>query len=127
MAMMATHHTISNPLGTKGVLAIVNTPKHRELTRVAQCIPQIRSLIVDSEHIATSHNARGNIPFADKHYANTFVVSGAGFDLGDLAIPRGGNGSIARPPSGGLGCNACANNVDMNPPRHNRSPRQCRW
>eukprot|EP00959_Pyramimonas_sp_CCMP1952_P460440 9479870-Pyramimonas_sp.AAC.1 len=31
-----------------------------------------------------------------------------------------------RPPSGGLGCPACADNVNVRSPSHDRSPRQCR-
>eukprot|EP00959_Pyramimonas_sp_CCMP1952_P054482 1139221-Pyramimonas_sp.AAC.1 len=50
-----------------------------------------------------------------------------GYDLGDPSLPRQPDGSIARPPSGGLGCPACADNVNVHSPSHDRDPRHCRW
>eukprot|EP00959_Pyramimonas_sp_CCMP1952_P014757 312602-Pyramimonas_sp.AAC.1 len=49
-----------------------------------------------------------------------------GCDLGDPSLPRQPDGSIARPPSGGLGCPACADNVNMRTPSHDGDPRHCR-
>eukprot|EP00959_Pyramimonas_sp_CCMP1952_P252706 5279693-Pyramimonas_sp.AAC.1 len=50
-----------------------------------------------------------------------------GCDLDDPSLPRQPDGPIARPPIGGPGCPACADNVDMRSPPHDRDPRHCRW
>eukprot|EP00959_Pyramimonas_sp_CCMP1952_P355851 7452644-Pyramimonas_sp.AAC.1 len=49
------------------------------------------------------------------------------YDLDDLSPPRQPDGSIARPRSGGLGCPACVDNVNVHSPSHDRDPRHCRW
>eukprot|EP00959_Pyramimonas_sp_CCMP1952_P224143 4686566-Pyramimonas_sp.AAC.1 len=49
-----------------------------------------------------------------------------GCDLDDPSLPRQPDCSIARPPSGGFGCPACAANVNIRSPSHGRNPRHCR-
>eukprot|EP00959_Pyramimonas_sp_CCMP1952_P115843 2422079-Pyramimonas_sp.AAC.1 len=49
-----------------------------------------------------------------------------GYDLDDPTIPRHPDGPITRPPSGGLGCSACAGNANMRFRSHDRDPRHCR-
>eukprot|EP00959_Pyramimonas_sp_CCMP1952_P208779 4367046-Pyramimonas_sp.AAC.1 len=44
------------------------------------------------------------------------VTSVRGHDLDDPTIPRHPDGSITRPPSGGLGCPACADHANVHSP-----------
>eukprot|EP00959_Pyramimonas_sp_CCMP1952_P050861 1062422-Pyramimonas_sp.AAC.1 len=55
------------------------------------------------------------------------VTDARGFYLGDPTIPRQPDGSNDRPPSGGLGYLACADNVNMRSPSHDRNPKHFRW
>eukprot|EP00959_Pyramimonas_sp_CCMP1952_P000301 5985-Pyramimonas_sp.AAC.1 len=57
-------------------------------------------------------------PFHGRPYFSTtvLVTSARGFDLDDPLIPRQPDGPTTRPPAGGLGCSACADNVNMRSP-----------
>eukprot|EP00959_Pyramimonas_sp_CCMP1952_P119143 2490909-Pyramimonas_sp.AAC.1 len=59
--------------------------------------------------------------------STVLVINVRGFDVNGPTIPRQPGGSITRPPSGGLGCPACADNVNMRSPSHDRNPKHCRW
>eukprot|EP00959_Pyramimonas_sp_CCMP1952_P279384 5841180-Pyramimonas_sp.AAC.1 len=61
------------------------------------------------------------------HARSSPVTSVRGYDLGDPTVRRQPDGPIARPLSGGLGCPACADNVNVRPPSHDRNPMHCRW
>eukprot|EP00959_Pyramimonas_sp_CCMP1952_P050745 1060280-Pyramimonas_sp.AAC.1 len=61
------------------------------------------------------------------HTSSVLVTNPRGFDLVDPTTPRHPDGSIKRPPPGGLGCPACADNVNMHPLAHDRDPKHCRW
>eukprot|EP00959_Pyramimonas_sp_CCMP1952_P000207 3966-Pyramimonas_sp.AAC.1 len=57
--------------------------------------------------------------FYGRSYSSTVHVADArGFHLGDPTIPLEPDGSIAGPPSGGTGCLACADTVNMRFPPH---------
>eukprot|EP00959_Pyramimonas_sp_CCMP1952_P090098 1886225-Pyramimonas_sp.AAC.1 len=80
-------------------------PKHATenwLRRPTTRLGYKQSLIVEAIQIARSLYARGRNPFADRHYANTPVANSVGFDLDVPTMPPEENGSIRRPPSGGL-------------------------
>eukprot|EP00959_Pyramimonas_sp_CCMP1952_P357077 7476812-Pyramimonas_sp.AAC.1 len=56
-------------------------------------------------------------PFHGHPYDPSVLVTNArGSDLDDPAIPRQPDGSITRPPSGGVGCLARADHVNMHSP-----------
>eukprot|EP00959_Pyramimonas_sp_CCMP1952_P329304 6894140-Pyramimonas_sp.AAC.1 len=59
--------------------------------------------------------------------STVLVANVTGCDLDDPTLPRQPDGSIARPPSGGLGCPACADDVNVRSPSHDRNPKHCRW
>eukprot|EP00959_Pyramimonas_sp_CCMP1952_P428109 8966162-Pyramimonas_sp.AAC.1 len=68
-------------------------------------------LFVDAVQIAHDLFQVNRDPFHDHHYSSTVLVTNVrGYDLDDPTIPRQPDGSITRPPSGGLGCPACADN-----------------
>eukprot|EP00959_Pyramimonas_sp_CCMP1952_P396576 8308986-Pyramimonas_sp.AAC.1 len=93
----------------------------------AQYLSKTQSLFVEAVQIAHDlfQVARG--PFHGRPYSPTVLVTNAGgCDLGDPSLSRQPDGSIARPPSGGLGCPACADNVNMRSPS-DKDPRHCRW
>eukprot|EP00959_Pyramimonas_sp_CCMP1952_P364169 7625990-Pyramimonas_sp.AAC.1 len=67
-------------------------------------------------------------PFhGNPHSSTALVTNAAGRDLDDPSLPRQLDGSITRPPSGGLGCPACADKANMHSSSHDRDPRHCRW
>eukprot|EP00959_Pyramimonas_sp_CCMP1952_P425949 8921967-Pyramimonas_sp.AAC.1 len=96
--MKAKHHDVLKPTEDKSCSGNRERAQacKRELAQAAQHTPEMQSLIEEAVQIAKSFNARGN--------------NSAGLDLDGPAIPREGNGSIKRPPSGGLGCPACTDN-----------------
>eukprot|EP00959_Pyramimonas_sp_CCMP1952_P386831 8107075-Pyramimonas_sp.AAC.1 len=88
----------------------------------------MQSLFVESVQIAHDLFQTTRAPLHDYPYSPTALATNArGCDLDDPSLPRQPDGSTARPPSGGLGCPASADNVDMHSPSHDRDPRHCRW
>eukprot|EP00959_Pyramimonas_sp_CCMP1952_P224601 4696402-Pyramimonas_sp.AAC.1 len=72
------------------------------------------------------HASVSRDPHHSRPYSSTVLVTSVrGYDLDNPTVPRQPDGSIARPPSGGLGCPACADNVNMRSPSHDRNPRRC--
>ena len=101
---------------------------NKELAKAAQYSAKMQSLFVDAVQIAHDLFASNRDPFGDRPYKTfVFVMNARGFDLDDPTLDRLSNGKIVQPPPGGYGCPACADNVDMHSPSHNRNPRQCRW
>eukprot|EP00959_Pyramimonas_sp_CCMP1952_P331497 6941769-Pyramimonas_sp.AAC.1 len=87
----------------------------------------MQSLFVEAVQIAHDLFRVTRDPFHGHPYSPTVLVANArGCDLDDPSLPRQLDGSIARPPSGGLGCPALADNVNMHSPSHDRDPRRCR-
>eukprot|EP00959_Pyramimonas_sp_CCMP1952_P194250 4062183-Pyramimonas_sp.AAC.1 len=77
----------------------------------------MQSLCVESGQIAHDLFQATRDPVHGYPYSSTVLVTIArGCDLDDPSLPREPDGSIARPPSGGLGCPACAGNVNMHSP-----------
>eukprot|EP00959_Pyramimonas_sp_CCMP1952_P432459 9056086-Pyramimonas_sp.AAC.1 len=77
----------------------------------AQYAPKMQSLFVEAVQIA--HNLFQTIrdPFHGHPYSSTALAANVGgCDLDDPSLPRQPDGSITRPPSGGLGCPSCADN-----------------
>eukprot|EP00959_Pyramimonas_sp_CCMP1952_P374138 7835316-Pyramimonas_sp.AAC.1 len=67
-------------------------------------------------------------PFHGHPYSSTVLDTNVReYDMDDPTLPRQSDGSIARPPPGGLGCLACADNVNMRSPSHIGNPKNCRW
>eukprot|EP00959_Pyramimonas_sp_CCMP1952_P385168 8072408-Pyramimonas_sp.AAC.1 len=60
------------------------------------------------------------------HSSAVLVTNVRGYALGDPTIPRQPDGSMTRPPSGGFGSPACADNVNMRSSSHDRNPKHCR-
>eukprot|EP00959_Pyramimonas_sp_CCMP1952_P259310 5421282-Pyramimonas_sp.AAC.1 len=77
----------------------------------------MQSLFVDAVQIAHDLFQVNRDPFHAHPYSFTVLVTNVrGPDFDDPTIPRQPDGSITRPPSGGLGCPACADNVNMRSP-----------
>eukprot|EP00959_Pyramimonas_sp_CCMP1952_P064571 1347853-Pyramimonas_sp.AAC.1 len=94
----------------------------------AQYTPKTQSLFVEFVQIAHDLFQTARDPFHVYPYSPTALATNArGYDLDDPSLPRQPDGSITKPPSGGLGCPACADNVNMRSPSHDRDPRHCRW
>eukprot|EP00959_Pyramimonas_sp_CCMP1952_P406302 8515366-Pyramimonas_sp.AAC.1 len=75
----------------------------------AQHTPQMQSLFVESVQIAHDLFQTTRDPFHGYPHSSTVLATSArGCDLDDPSPPRHPDWSIARPPSGGLGCPACA-------------------
>eukprot|EP00959_Pyramimonas_sp_CCMP1952_P336552 7047195-Pyramimonas_sp.AAC.1 len=92
----------------------------------AHCTPKMQFLFVDAVQIANDLFLVHRDPFHGHPYSSTVLVTSVrGYDLGDPTIPRQPDGSITRPPSGGLGCLARADNVNMRSPSHDIHPRRC--
>eukprot|EP00959_Pyramimonas_sp_CCMP1952_P309529 6477770-Pyramimonas_sp.AAC.1 len=71
----------------------------------------MQSLFVEAVQIARDLFQATRDPFHGCPYSPTVLVTNArGCDLDGPSLPRQPDGSIARPPSGGLGCPACAGN-----------------
>eukprot|EP00959_Pyramimonas_sp_CCMP1952_P232294 4854386-Pyramimonas_sp.AAC.1 len=65
-------------------------------------------------------------PFHGHHRASPVLVANMrGFDLDGPTIRRDPEGSMMGPSSGGWGCPACADNVNMHSPSHDRDPQHC--
>eukprot|EP00959_Pyramimonas_sp_CCMP1952_P050996 1065192-Pyramimonas_sp.AAC.1 len=95
-----------------------------ELSRTAQYTPKMQSLFVDAVQIAHDLYLVNRDPFhGHLYFPSVLVAKARGFDSDGSTIPRHPDGSIKRPPSGGLGCPAYADNVNMHPPSHDRGPR----
>eukprot|EP00959_Pyramimonas_sp_CCMP1952_P180149 3767323-Pyramimonas_sp.AAC.1 len=93
----------------------------------AQHAPKMQSLFVESFQIAHDLFQTTRDPFHGFPYSPTVLATNArGCDLDDPSLPRQPDGSMTRPPSGGLGCPACADNVNMHSPSHDGNPRRCR-
>eukprot|EP00959_Pyramimonas_sp_CCMP1952_P203705 4259906-Pyramimonas_sp.AAC.1 len=87
----------------------------------------MQSLFVEAVQIARDIFQVTRDPFHGHPFSSTVLVTNVrGCDLDDPSLPRQPGGSIARPPSGGLGCPACADNANMRSPSHDRDPRHCR-
>eukprot|EP00959_Pyramimonas_sp_CCMP1952_P320134 6699749-Pyramimonas_sp.AAC.1 len=75
----------------------------------AQYTPKMQSLLVEALQIAHNLFQTTRDPFQGHPYSSTAVATNArGYDLDDPSLPRRPDGSITRPPPGGLGCPACA-------------------
>eukprot|EP00959_Pyramimonas_sp_CCMP1952_P081319 1699135-Pyramimonas_sp.AAC.1 len=84
----------------------------------------MQSLFVDAVQIAHDLFQVNRDPFHGHPYSSTVLVTSMrGYDLDDPILLRQLDGSIARPPSGGPGGPACADNVNMRSPSHDRNPR----
>eukprot|EP00959_Pyramimonas_sp_CCMP1952_P107154 2240249-Pyramimonas_sp.AAC.1 len=71
----------------------------------------MQSHFVDAVQIARDLVQVSRDPFHGHPHSSTVRVANVrGYDLDDPTIPRQPDGSITRPPSGGLGCLACADN-----------------
>eukprot|EP00959_Pyramimonas_sp_CCMP1952_P229358 4795703-Pyramimonas_sp.AAC.1 len=74
-------------------------------------------LVVDAVQIALDLFLVNLDPFHDHPHSSSVLVANArGFDLDEPTNPRHLDGPIKRPPSGGLGCPACAVNVIVHSP-----------
>eukprot|EP00959_Pyramimonas_sp_CCMP1952_P099739 2085547-Pyramimonas_sp.AAC.1 len=74
----------------------------------------MQSFFVDAVQIARDLFRLNRDPFHGPPCSSTVRDSNVrGYDLDDPTIPRQPDGFIARPLSGGLGCLACADNVNM--------------
>eukprot|EP00959_Pyramimonas_sp_CCMP1952_P055183 1153553-Pyramimonas_sp.AAC.1 len=74
----------------------------------AQCTPKMQSLFVEAVQIAHELFQVTRDSCHGRPYSSTELVTNVrGYDLGDPSLPRQPDGSIARPPSGGVGCPAC--------------------
>eukprot|EP00959_Pyramimonas_sp_CCMP1952_P390969 8193209-Pyramimonas_sp.AAC.1 len=94
----------------------------------AHYAPKIQLLFVEAVQIARDPFHVTRDPFYGYPRSATVQVTNVrGCDLDGPSLPRHLNGSMARPPSGGRGCPACADNVNMHSPSHDRDPRHCRW
>eukprot|EP00959_Pyramimonas_sp_CCMP1952_P150620 3152235-Pyramimonas_sp.AAC.1 len=83
----------------------------KELARAAQCAPKVQPLFVGAVQVAHDLFLVNRDPFHDHPQSSSVLVTNVrGFDLDDPAILRHPDGSIQRPPSGGCGCPACADN-----------------
>eukprot|EP00959_Pyramimonas_sp_CCMP1952_P157619 3296136-Pyramimonas_sp.AAC.1 len=72
---------------------------------------KMQSLFVEAVQIAHNLFQATRDPFHGSPYSSTVLVTNArGCDLDDPSLPRQPDGSTTRPPSGGLGCPACADN-----------------
>eukprot|EP00959_Pyramimonas_sp_CCMP1952_P127624 2669534-Pyramimonas_sp.AAC.1 len=63
----------------------------------------MQSLFVDAVQIAHDLFQVNRDPYAHPYSSTVLVTSVRGYDLDDPIFPRQPDGSIARPPSGGLG------------------------
>eukprot|EP00959_Pyramimonas_sp_CCMP1952_P467308 9491366-Pyramimonas_sp.AAC.1 len=71
----------------------------------------MQSRFVEAVQIAHELFQVSRDPFHGHPFYSTVLVTNArGSDLDDPTNPRQPDGSITRPPSGGLGCPACADN-----------------
>eukprot|EP00959_Pyramimonas_sp_CCMP1952_P126251 2640460-Pyramimonas_sp.AAC.1 len=87
----------------------------------------MQSLFDDAVHIANDLFPVNRDPVHDHPYSSTVLVANArGYELDRPALSLQPDGSITRPPSGGLGCPASADNVNMRSPSHDRNPKHCR-
>eukprot|EP00959_Pyramimonas_sp_CCMP1952_P415953 8714773-Pyramimonas_sp.AAC.1 len=87
----------------------------------------MQSLFADAVQIAHDLFQVNRDPFHGHLYSSTVLVTNAiGHNLDDPTISRQPDGSITRPPLGGPGCPACAENVNMRLPPHDRNPKHCR-
>eukprot|EP00959_Pyramimonas_sp_CCMP1952_P079982 1672001-Pyramimonas_sp.AAC.1 len=69
----------------------------------------MQSLFVEAVQIAHNLFQTTRDPFHGHPYSSTVLATNVRVcDLGDPSLPRQPDGSITRPPSGGLGCPACA-------------------
>eukprot|EP00959_Pyramimonas_sp_CCMP1952_P201152 4206755-Pyramimonas_sp.AAC.1 len=94
----------------------------------AQYTSKMQSLFVESVQVAHDLFQTTRDHFHGHPYSSTALATNArGCDLDDPSLPRQPDGSITKPPLGGLGCPACAGNVNMRSPSHARDPRHCRW
>eukprot|EP00959_Pyramimonas_sp_CCMP1952_P202965 4244680-Pyramimonas_sp.AAC.1 len=86
----------------------------------------MQSLFFEAVQIAQDLCQVTRDPFHGHPYSSTVLVTNVrGYDLDDPSFPRQPDGSIARPPSGGPGCPACADNVNMHSPSRDRDRRHC--
>eukprot|EP00959_Pyramimonas_sp_CCMP1952_P401209 8407020-Pyramimonas_sp.AAC.1 len=86
----------------------------------------MQSLFVEGVQIARDLFQVTRDPFHGCPYSSTVLVTNArGCDLDGPSLPGQPSGSIARPLSGGPGCPACADTVNMRSPSHARAPRHC--
>eukprot|EP00959_Pyramimonas_sp_CCMP1952_P300381 6282828-Pyramimonas_sp.AAC.1 len=86
----------------------------------------MQSLFVEAVRIARDLFQATRDPFHGCPRSSTVLVTNArGCDLDGPSHPRQPDGSITRPPSGGLDCPACAGNVKVHSPSHDRDPRHC--
>eukprot|EP00959_Pyramimonas_sp_CCMP1952_P189485 3963642-Pyramimonas_sp.AAC.1 len=75
----------------------------------AQDTPKTQSLFDEPVQIARDPFQATRDPFYDYPYSSTVLATNArGCDLDGPSPPRQPDGSIGRPPSGGLVCPACA-------------------
>eukprot|EP00959_Pyramimonas_sp_CCMP1952_P384814 8064875-Pyramimonas_sp.AAC.1 len=73
----------------------------------------MQSLCIESVQIARDLFQTARDPFHGYPYSSTALATNVRvYDLGDPSLPRQVDGSITRPPSGGLGCPACADNFN---------------
>eukprot|EP00959_Pyramimonas_sp_CCMP1952_P369524 7740131-Pyramimonas_sp.AAC.2 len=94
----------------------------------AHYTPKVQSLFVGAVQIAHDLFQVNRVPFHGHPYSPTALVASVrGYGLGDPSLPWQSDGSIARPPSRGLGCPARADHVNAHSPSHGRNPRHCRW
>eukprot|EP00959_Pyramimonas_sp_CCMP1952_P294712 6164093-Pyramimonas_sp.AAC.1 len=69
----------------------------------AHYTPMMQSLFVDAVQIAHDLSQVSRAPFHVRPYSSTALVTRVrGYDLDDPTNPRQPDGSITRPPSGGL-------------------------
>eukprot|EP00959_Pyramimonas_sp_CCMP1952_P310495 6498325-Pyramimonas_sp.AAC.2 len=74
----------------------------------------MQSLFVDAVQIAHDLFQVNRDSFHGHPYSSTVLVTNVrGCELDDQTIPRQPDGSITRPPSGGPGCPACTDDVNV--------------
>eukprot|EP00959_Pyramimonas_sp_CCMP1952_P432214 9051184-Pyramimonas_sp.AAC.1 len=126
--IMANHRLVLTPFERKRCTGHHQRASvcNKELPMVAQCTAMMQLLFVEAVKIAYALVQVTRDPFHCYPYSSTVLVTNVrGYDLDDPGLPRQPDGSIARPPSGGFGCPACADNVNMHSPSHVEDPRPC--
>eukprot|EP00959_Pyramimonas_sp_CCMP1952_P435298 9115051-Pyramimonas_sp.AAC.1 len=86
----------------------------------------MQSLFVDAVQIARDLFQVNRDPFHGHPCPPAVPVTDVrGCDFGDPTFPWQPDCSIARPLPAWLGCRACADNVNMRSPSHDRNPKHC--
>eukprot|EP00959_Pyramimonas_sp_CCMP1952_P117298 2451810-Pyramimonas_sp.AAC.1 len=122
--LLLTHFERKRYAGHHQHASVCNT----KLSMAAHQTSRMQSLFVDAVQIARDLCPVNRDPLFGHPFSSIVLVTHArGFDLDDPTSPWQPDGSITRPPVGGLGCLACADNVNVHSPSYDRNPKHCRW